>query len=556
MNIVEYNTPAELAKLEISRILAEQEDLTKSQILGAINEAIKESSAGVLPLPRFEDDTFISSVQLKELANKTIENMKVIAAECEAIMATAQVVGSILAGMETSVQSACANASDSVKVLLSYHASMAGNTRSVTVVPSHLEGPFTLIGNSITSGLTGGRDADISVKKVDTNGFVGDMMELRGGTKSGSPLNVDEIDAIDPTNARANEQAIVDDDEFTLFEVEAYKAEAPIVATVIDENVMPSSLTKIKRAIRSGSNVSMVDVNWSSGPADGSLYADIMLDVGGGALSCLAVKVADRADGNGAAVPYPVIERVDVSVDGNEWKSAEFSQDAISSAAGGEVLIHVNSAACHFARIRLRQSVPYGTLIANACHWIEPADGSQGHWMTDASEPVFKIGLHNKAQWFLPQGMRDISNNIVRRRIFAIPASRYVIPVKEVRGEIYDHVTDTVVTSKPYVFASKVDTVALSVSEYTPEGTSIAYEVSHDRGGTWIPIVPIERSGLGAETIVYSAGGSANPNLGSATYVNVTDRPNTIMVRARLTANDTVAPVIKKLSIMPAFFEE
>jgi hypothetical protein len=149
-----------------------------------------------------------------------------------------------------------------------------------------------------------------------------------------------------------------------------------------------------------------------------------------------------------------------------------------------------------------------------------------------------------------------VSGNKIKRKIFGLNATRFAIAIKEIRGEVYDYVTDTTIESRPYIFDKPLDVVMLRAKEQIPEGTNITYELSHDRGGTWVQVVPMERSGQGAEVIVFSAGGSANPNIGSATYVQVRERPTSIIVRARLRATNSAAPSIEKLSIQPTFYEE
>jgi hypothetical protein len=401
-----------------------------------------------------------------------------------------------------------------------------------------------------------GSDARARVSTFQTNGQTGNFLEVGSDLDMMVALDGTLFRFIDPQDAHAIPSAITDGNDTSMFEVEGYVTPGQPAAIVNNRNIMPDTRVKVERAVRSDGNITMTPVDWSHFESSDGLYAEVTMQIASGSVSAIKIKVAERTDILGMSIPLPSVERVDISLDGKTWTSVPSRYDAISSAAGGEIVVHVNSGTASFLRVRLRQSSPYLTTVANACHWFIPKNGSDGHWMMGDSEPVYKIGLHGKADWFRPTILKDVDGNLIERRVFAMPANRYSISIREVSAELYRYASETVVESQEYKMPAPVESVMLRVSEIVPDGTSISYEVSPDNGGSWIEIVPVERSGQGAEVILFSTGGYSNPNIKSAKYVSVKSYPTSLRVRARLSASDSKAPSFQNLSIEPTFSEE
>jgi hypothetical protein len=356
---------------------------------------------------------------------------------------------------------------------------------------------------------------------------------------------------VDPDDKNSSTGFIVDRLTDTLFEVESYQLK-PSDEVVQNENLYPGILARILKY----DNNSLKPLDWNNGPFGGSLYLDLTLRGSSSYISAIKIKFADRTDPSGMTIPMPSVERVDVSIDGSEWTPTNYRQEAVVLPSGADLVIHVNSTQASYVKIRFRQNISYSTIIGTAAHWLIDKITGEGRWLSTNEEPAFIVNVDKKTSWFNPSTGTDLQGNMILRKIFGVSASRYSISIREIVGESYQYKPISVAESKTYRFSEPIDRVMIRATEFIPEGCSVNYDISHDEGATWTSIYPIERSGQGSDSIVFSEGSLSNPNIQSATYVQVSEKPKSMKIRLKVNSQNNVSPSIQKVSIEPVFSRE
>ena len=532
--------------------LSDAEKDTVHAILGAIENSIKTiGDRSYKLLPRATADAFLRTEDVAELIGSYNTNTKTMITEIDAINAAIEVIQTLATGSVSELKDAIFIAKDSLQTLIAFHKAASDGSNSIAVVSDDLTGSLCGKGKTITAGVGIATDSILTLSDVVTNGMMGNLLEATSSVPIDVDLKSEQISFVDPTDLSNNKQSLVDGDELTLFEVEAYNNPFAGISAIasVSESVLPQRLVSIQKSTKVNGTYEKID--WSAGVAGNTLYCDIVFVVGSGSLSELRISLADKTQQDGSSIPHPIVESVLISQDNTTWTQVSKTQQKVEFLdTSATLVVIVNSPNARYVKIRLTQRITYNTSIIDAAHWFQPADiNTEGYWLSDDKSPAYTYGTGDKTDWFSFKWVNNDSSLV--RHIFAMPTTRYSIAVKDVFGVVNDYLLNTSSETKDYTFDTAIDRVAISASEVIPSGTSISYEISHDSGKTYTKIFPIERSGSGVGIVAFAQGGNTNPNMKSVTYVSVPVPPKTIRLRITMVTGTRVTPIIRSLNIKP-----
>lgn len=502
---------------------------TDTAKIAAIKDLDRRLSEAKTPveIPRIVEKGWLRTEDLDDVVSAVEVNLTYVALMADLLRAAGAMSQALIDTRAQAADTATKEAEHYINDLLLYLAARKAGGDAIIVNPKDITGDFSTFGGAIIPKVVSANRANIAVKSVNTNGFKGNLLEIDKNTDVGTSLQ--SVKFIDPNGDRADAGQAFDEDEDSIFEVEALK--------IVDDEWIEFGVTKWISGV-------LTNISWNEEPNGGKLIAEIVARVPGGRLSTLAL-VPDLSN----------TEKIDIDSveftkdDSSKWVSAVGKSKAgratgaYEGVDAGTALWVIPGGRAKNIKIRISQDTPYRTKVATA--------DFVAHGTTTPLVPGVPLtDISSKRQYFTPSTSIQLGNKTLDRKIVARLADRWCIAIKSIDGRANEYTRSSTFQTDSYDLPAECERVAISVDEIIPDGCTVSYEISHD-GVTWSPISPVGRTS-GREVVIFGSGGNANPIQDpGATFVQ-TDKPvKTLALRVLMTTRGTDAPAISNIAIHP-----
>jgi hypothetical protein len=545
--------------------------ITSDTLLGVIDLASSlSSSRPPVSFPRIAKDEFLNSEKLtKDIVEKINSVYRIISAETELLAATTAMLTNTIDCLSAETKKLCQRSVDAIQNLLTLHKILIRSETGIKITPAMIKGDISITGNGITGKVIGGTTVDLSVSSVSTNGLIGNSFELAPETITNTMLSSETISFVDEHQASSLESNLTDKSILSMMQFESYlyNTSGQTPESLFDKSSIPKGITtRIVKLISSQQNKpSFQPVYWTKGTADGHLDATIVLLATGGNTNELTVRFADTTGKSNRNIPFPYIERISTSSDGEKWININIEKNMYVSNSDSIITMILDSTVARYIKIDLRQDSFYETKAINCGHWMNkpplnppsiPGKTITGYWMPSDSCPEYKLGLVNRESFFAQKSLSSSSGTIIQRYIEAIDLKRLAIAIRDISANSNTYQNSSMFSTPKLSFQEKIERIIFHADELIPSGTSVLYEISHDNEKTWTEIFPLYRSSEGPSVLVFSSGGTVNPNIISTKYVECPEKPKELFLRGTIKSKPGLTPVIKSITIEPIYYQE
>lgn len=491
-------------------------------------EARLGTTEPLVPLPHVVPGGFVRSEDIDALVHAANASYTYLMGEADTIAAAARMVAYLVNGRMDDAERAIEQAGGYVGNIQLYLKAKRGGADGIVVDLAALNG-VTYTCGQVTSQLKSARRLNATTTNIRTNGRAGNLLELSGNYETDKAIPTWQVNFVDPQNARKKNRNLDDNNDVTIYEVEA--TEIAAAAKAKDYIPLP-----IREPVAGGYS----DIVYDKAPDNGELWLEIKLQVAGSASMVQVIPAL-------LAGQTLVVDSLMASADGTRY--VEVARNFVitpetnlyldQGAVAGTGLFFLPPGTINFLLLRFKTRSSYNTLLAH----VKELD-SAGKYV----EPrVYDIS-QSKSNYFSTQTVQAGSETR-HREVYALPAARWSIPIRSILVTKNEYESTSHFQTETYKLANPCERVAISVDEVVPTGCAINYEISHD-GKTWTAISPIERTG-GTEIVVFGADTSNNPNVPQTAFVAVDKPVRELTLRATLVSTGDGTPVIRSITIEP-----
>ena len=528
-------------------ILVSDNEITKVEsfgILRRVNKLLSNITGEVIPVDKIEDDSIVVNSQFKDIVESINYNYVYYAAEIDLLNSMAKVIEAYIDGEIDKAKNAVNESSEILNILKTYLLAKTSNPFAINVIDDDIIGSqFGKEDEYIIAKKASSKNINITSLNVDTNGLVGNLLELESTVPTYDPLDDYEVKFIDERNVYSNKARLKDNNDSTIFELEAYKVKEEIENTLI--------LLDIKKRVLGDNTNNYESIVWNKAPDNNVLTATVTI---GTSSYFNTIQINPNLINS-----FQKVRSLSVSTNGRDWITVVENVflvpdinafDENYSEYRGNGIFYIPIGGVQFAKIIFEQDTPYETKIAHIHYhkendpnpyygeqWVVTNDDKQDHFR---SETIRRTIINSNGTTSIEELGKDA---------MAIEAKRWSISLKNIYTKLSKYERESFLETKTYRLKGKLLSVSISSNEIIPVGTSVKYELSHDEGLTWTMINPVHRS-KGQEIISFSNNQTYIDNT-AVKHIEVDTLPTSVKLRITINTDKNNTPTIKNIIINP-----